>query len=80
MSMLSLIGTFNSFDIIWILTRGGPNGETTTMIIDTYRTAIGSYKYGEGAARAVLICIFLSIFCLAYFRVTSRFSTGAKQR
>ncbi|NTJ65037.1 sugar ABC transporter permease [Agrobacterium rhizogenes] len=80
MSMLSLIATFNSFDIIWILTRGGPNGETTTMIIDTYRTAIGSYKYGEGAARAVLICIFLSIFCLAYFRLTSRFSTGAKQR
>jgi multiple sugar transport system permease protein len=76
MSMLSLIATFNSFDIIWILTRGGPSGETTTMIIDTYRTAIGSNKYGEGAARAVLICIFLSIFCLAYFRVTSRLSSG----
>ena len=26
MSMLSLIATFNSFDIIWILTQGGPNG------------------------------------------------------
>eukprot|EP01032_Pedospumella_encystans_P037178 gene37178-42108_t len=49
MSMLSLIATFNSFDIIWILTRGGPSGETTTMIIDTYHTAIGSKKYGEGA-------------------------------
>ena len=79
MSMLSLIATFNSFDIIWILTQGGPNGETTTMIIDTYRTAIGSKKYGEGAARAVLICIFLSIFCLCYFRVTSRLSPGEKR-
>ena len=79
MSMLSLISTFNSFDIIWILTRGGPNGETTTMIIDTYRTAIGSYKYGEGAARAVLICIFLSIFCVAYFRVVGKISAGEKQ-
>lgn len=48
MSMISLISTFNSFDIIWILTRGGPSGGTTTMIIDTYKTAIGSYKYGEG--------------------------------
>ena len=76
MSMLSLIATFNSFDIIWILTQGGPNGDTTTMIIDTYRTAIGSKKYGEGAARAVLICIFLSIFCIAYFRVTHRLATG----
>jgi multiple sugar transport system permease protein len=76
MSMLSLIATFNSFDIIWILTQGGPNGQTTTMIIDTYKTAIGSYKYGEGAARAVMICIFLSIFCFFYFRIVSRFSKG----
>lgn len=80
MSMLSLIATFNSFDIIWILTQGGPSGSTTTMIIDTYHTAIGSKKYGEGAARAVVICIFLSLFCLAYFRVTRRLQTiGGKE-
>lgn len=78
MSMLSLIATFNSFDIIWILTRGGPTGETTTMIIDTYNTAIGSKKYGEGAARAVVICIFLSMFCVAYFRVTRRLAATDK--
>ncbi|RFB81484.1 carbohydrate ABC transporter permease [Methylovirgula sp. 4M-Z18] len=74
MSMISLISTFNSFDIIWILTRGGPSGETTTMIIDTYRTAIGSYKYGEGAARAVLVALCLSVFCFFYFRVVNRLS------
>lgn len=78
MSILSLVATFNSFDIIWILTRGGPSGSTTTMIIDTYKTAIGNYKYGEGAARAVMICIFLSIFTFVYFRVLSRISGGTK--
>ena len=78
MSMLSLIATFNSFDIIWILTRGGPSGSTTTMIIDTYQTAIGSKKYGEGAARAVVICIFLSLFCIAYFRITRRLAAVEK--
>jgi multiple sugar transport system permease protein len=79
MSMLSLIATFNSFDIIWILTRGGPSSATTTMIIDTYKVAIGSYKYGEGAARAVMICIFLSIFCFFYYRVISRINlTGGR--
>jgi len=76
MSMLSLIATFNSFDIIWILTAGGPSGSTTTMIIDTYKTAIGSFKYGEGAARAVMICLFLTVFCLMYFRTVSRFASG----
>ncbi|MEQ1769495.1 MAG: sugar ABC transporter permease [Devosia sp.] len=78
MSMLSLIATFNSFDIIWILTRGGPSGATTTMIIDTYKTALGSYKYGEGSARAVLICLFLGVFCIAYFRVVGRINTGER--
>lgn len=77
MSILSLISTFNSFDIIWILTQGGPNGETTTMIIDTYRTAIGAYKFGEGAARAAMICLFLSVFTWVYFRIVSRFSAEA---
>ena len=78
MSMLSMIATFNSFDIIWILTRGGPSSQTTTMIIDTYKTAIGSYKYGEGAARAVMICLFLSVFCFLYFRVVSKITTGER--
>jgi len=76
MSLLSLIATFNSFDIIWILTQGGPSGSTTTMIIDTYKTAIGSRKYGEGAARAVVICIFVTLFCLAYFRAVRKLTAG----
>src|SRR5690606_1674294 len=76
MSLLSLIATFNSFDIIWILTQGGPSGQTTTMIIDTFQTAIGSRKYGEGAARAVVICIFVSLFCLAYFRAVRKLNAG----
>ena len=76
MSILSLIATFNSFDIIWILTQGGPSGQTTTMIIDTYKTGIGKYHYGEGSARAVLICVFLSLFTFVYFRVANRLTEG----
>ncbi|MCW5719857.1 MAG: sugar ABC transporter permease [Devosia sp.] len=76
MSLLSLIATFNSFDIIWILTQGGPSGSTTTMIIDTYKTAMGSRKYGEGAARAVVISIFVIIFCITYFRAVRKLQQG----
>ena len=46
------------------------------MIIDTFQTGIRSSKYGEGAARAVMICIFVSIFCLVYFRAVRRLSEG----
>lgn len=66
MALLSAIWTFNSFEVIWILTEGGPRGATTTLIVDTYRTAIGNYKFGEGAARAVVIVALLAAFSLVY--------------
>ncbi len=72
MSLLSAIWTFNSFDIIWILTEGGPRDATTTMIIDTYKTAISRFKYGEGSARAVMIVLFLTLFAGFYFLMISR--------
>ena len=38
MSILSAIWTFNSFEIIWILTEGGPRGATTTPVSYTHLT------------------------------------------
>ncbi len=79
MSLLSAIFTFNSFEIIWILTEGGPRGATTTLIVDTYKTAIGNYKFGEGSARAVIIVVLLGAFSLAYLaflnRINRKFGT-----
>lgn len=72
MALLSTIWTFNSFDIIWILTEGGPRGATTTMIIDTYKTAISRFDYGEGAARAVMILLVLSVFTAIYVTLLIR--------
>lgn len=80
MALLSTIWTFNSFEIIWILTEGGPRGATTTMIIDTYKTALSRFRYGEGAARAVMILLFLSAFTLVYVGLLSRLGRkGAQQ-
>jgi multiple sugar transport system permease protein len=80
MALLAAIWTFNSFEIIWILTEGGPRGATTTLIIDTYKVAISSQRFGEGAARAVVIVILLAIFSLFYLfflnKVNKRY--GAK--
>ena len=72
MSLLSAIWTFNSFEIIWILTEGGPRGATTTLIIDTYKQALGSYKFGRGAARAVVVMILLTLFAGFYLALLAR--------
>ena len=68
-ALLSAIWTFNSFEIIYILTEGGPRGATTTLIIDTYKMALGNYKFGRGAARAVIVVILLTIFSAFYMTV-----------
>ena len=80
MALLSAIWTFNSFEIIWILTEGGPRGATTTLIIDTYKVAISSQRFGEGAARAVVIVVLLAVFSLAYMIFLNRVNRhyGAK--
>lgn len=72
MALLSAIWTFNSFEIIWILTEGGPRGATTTLIIDTYKVAISSQRFGEGAARAVVIVVLLALFSLVYLYFLNR--------
>ena len=77
MALLSAIWTLNSFEVIWILTEGGPRGATTTMIIDTYKMAIANYKFGYGATRALMVVIFLAVFSLLYLvllnKVNERF-------
>jgi multiple sugar transport system permease protein len=72
MALLSAIFTFNSFEIIYILTQGGPRGATTTLIIDTYKTAIGNFKFGEGAARAVVIVVLLASFSAVYMLILTK--------
>lgn len=79
MALLSAIWTFNSFDIIWILTEGGPRGATTTMIIDTYKTAISRFRFGEGAARAVMILVCLTAFAGAYLALFNRLTKAASR-
>ena len=79
MSLLSAIWTFNSFEIIWILTEGGPRGATTTMIIDTYKMAIANYKFGYGATRALMVVLLLAAFSLLYLillnKINERYKT-----
>ena len=80
MSLISAIWTFNSFEIIWILTEGGPRGATTTMIIDTYKMAIANYKFGYGATRALMVVISLAIFSLLYLILLNKVNNRYKEK
>lgn len=69
--VLGLVGTllsFNVFDIVWLLTAGGPSGATTTVPVLIYETAFKSYRLSEAAAMSVITGVFLMAFALAFIR------------
>jgi multiple sugar transport system permease protein len=47
---LSSIWTFNNFDLIWLLTQGGPGDATAPYVLVAYTKAILQLQYGAGAA------------------------------
>lgn len=69
MTLLSTIWTFNSFEIIWVMTGGGPTGATNTLVIDSYRTALARFRFGDGAARAICTLVILGVFSVFYLRI-----------
>lgn len=71
--LLSTIWTFNTFDIIYLLTGGGPGGSTRPFVIFAYEKAIQGLQFGSGAAVAILMMPILAVvifFLARYMRRT----------
>jgi multiple sugar transport system permease protein len=67
--LLRGIWMFNKFDIIWLLTKGGPLGATEHLPIMTYQKAFQTYDIGGGTAVATISFVFLAIVVLIYLKV-----------
>jgi len=65
--LLRGIFMFNKFDMIWILTEGGPFNETQTMVIYAYEKSFAELNYGEGAAITTMMFAILAIVATVYF-------------
>lgn len=68
-STLSFIWTFNSFNIIWILTKGGPIDATETLIIKIYREAFGKFNIGLSSSMAVIVFLILITLTIIYWKI-----------
>ena len=68
--LLGLVYTLKVFDIIWIMTRGGPGNSSTTFAIWSYRLGFGggSPELSPAAAVGNLLIILAFIFGLLYIR------------
>jgi multiple sugar transport system permease protein len=72
--LLGLIYTLKVFDIIWIMTRGGPTDSSTTFATWSYRLGFGNLlpAFGPGAAVGNLLIVIALIFGLVYIRIQRR--------
>jgi multiple sugar transport system permease protein len=52
---LSSIWTFNNFDLVWLLTQGGPGDVTAPYVLVAYSKAILQLQYGAGAAVTLIM-------------------------
>lgn len=69
---LSVIWTFNSFNIIQTMTGGGPVGATEILVTKAYDEAFGSYDVGVAATYATLIFVILLTFSVVYWTLLRR--------
>jgi multiple sugar transport system permease protein len=67
--LLRGIWMFNKFDVVWLLTKGGPMNETETLPTLAYRKAFLEFNLGGGAAVATISFTLLATVILIYLRL-----------
>lgn len=67
--LLQVIFMFKSFDIVWIITRGGPGDSTELLSTLAYRFAFEGYNTGYGSAIASIIFFVLFVMSAVYLAI-----------
>lgn len=71
-TLISAIWTFNSFNIVYALTGGGPLNATDILVTYTYTQAFEQLQFGLAAALATLTFVILLVFSLVYVLLYTR--------
>ncbi|WP_225742977.1 carbohydrate ABC transporter permease [Marinilactibacillus sp. Marseille-P9653] len=66
--VVNIIGAFQSFGQIRILTSGGPGQSTNVIVHDIYRNAFQNFRFGLASAESVILFIIISILTVLMFR------------
>ncbi len=57
--VMAAVNSFKVFDIIWVMTQGGPYRSSETLAVTMYRESFVSFNLGYGAAVAMVLTIFV---------------------
>lgn len=69
-TIINLINVFNSFPIIWVMTRGGPGYDTDTTTTFAYKLAFIESNMGQSTALGVFNFMIIMVIVGFYLRIT----------
>lgn len=69
LTVLSVTGSLLAFDQFYVLTHGGPDNSTVTVVLALYNKAFQSYRLGNAAAEAVVLLAALIILNVVQLRL-----------
>ncbi|WP_332634334.1 carbohydrate ABC transporter permease [Halalkalibacter flavus] len=72
LAVISMIGSFQVFDTIAIMTQGGPINSTNTFVYYIYENGFRFFKIGYASAAGVVLLIVISLLTIVYFRLLAR--------
>jgi len=67
--MLRTIWNFNNFEVIFLLTQGGPLGRTETFPLLIHRFVFGEFSMGRGSALATVVLLILLAMSVVYWKL-----------
>ena len=70
--VLRTIEAFKVFDLIWIMTRGGPANTTRTVSVLVYQEAFAFQRAGSGASLALIAPLMITVLAVIYMRLMRR--------
>jgi multiple sugar transport system permease protein len=70
--LLTSILTFNYFDMVWVLTRGGPLNATHIFPTKIYELGFGQFRFGDAAAYGAISVLVLIVFIAFYLLLQRR--------
>ena len=74
-AMLSVIGSLRYFDLVYVMTGGGPEGASELMATYMYRTVFSSFQLGYGSTIASAMFLVVTLIAAIGMRLTKRFET-----
>ena len=74
-AMLAVIGSLRYFDLIYVMTGGGPEGASELMATYMYRTVFSSFQLGYGSTIASAMFLVVTLIATVGMRLTKRFET-----